>query len=65
MECIALKAASVMPRLLLQKFHSNCKGKETRYLLERRLTLWRDGNLQGLCDEGRAIQSRLHVETWR
>lgn len=59
MECIALKTVSVMPCLLLQKSHSNRKGKEAKDILERRLALWRDGNLQDLFSKGRAIQCRL------
>ena len=43
-ECIALKAAMVMPALLLQRPHVNSKSRDHLACLERRLPLWKDGN---------------------
>ena len=51
-----------MPALLLQKPHSRSKTKEHVKHLERRLQLWKDGNLNSLLDEGSAIQSQFDRE---
>lgn len=59
LESIALKAATVLPILLLQKPHRSSKAKVHSICLEERLKLWRDGNLDALVVEGRAIQKRL------
>ena len=59
MESIALKATVVMPILLLQKPHQRSKTKDHIACLERRLRVWKEGNLNGLIIEGRTIQSRL------
>ena len=59
LESIALKAVSVVCILVLQKPSRNSKEKDHIHHLERRLTLWRDGNLDELVCEGRVIQSRL------
>ena len=59
MESIALKAIFVVCILVLQKPSGNSKEKDHIRHLERRLTLWRDGNLDELVCEGRVIQSRL------
>ena len=52
MECIALKAAMVMPALLLQRPHRDSKSRDHVACLERRLPLWRNGNIKSLLDEG-------------
>ena len=59
LESVALKAATVLPLLLLQKPHKTSKAKEHAACLERRLTLWKEGNLNKLLLECRAIQHRL------
>ncbi len=59
MESIALRAAIVLPILLLQKPHRKSKAKEHAACLERRLRVWKEGNLNDLVLEGRAIQCCL------
>ncbi len=59
LEPIALRAAIVLPLLLLQKPSRNSKPKDHQDCLKRRLDLWKDGNLHELLREGRAIQYRL------
>ena len=59
LECIALKACTVMQCLLLQKPHAKSKAKEHAIHLERRLQLWHVGNIDVLLHEGRCIQKRL------
>ena len=59
LEGVAMKSAMIMPALLLQKPHSRSKTKEHVKHLERRLQLWKDGNLNSLLDEGSAIQSQF------
>jgi len=61
MECIALKAAMVMPPLLLQRPHQNSKSHDHVICLERRLSLWRDGNILHLLNEGCSIQHCLQT----
>ena len=56
---IALKALHVMPTWLMQKPSKNSKSKNHLKLLERRLEIWKEGNLNVLYEEGRAIQDRL------
>ena len=59
LESVALKAATVLPILLLQKPSRTSKSKEHISCLQRRLVTWLEGDLQELLSEGRAIQSRL------
>jgi hypothetical protein len=59
LEAIALKATTVLPILLLQKPQRTSKAKEHATCLERRLRSWKEGNLNDLILEGRAIQRRL------
>ena len=59
LKSIALKAATIMPTLLLQKPHPKSKVKDHIRHLQRRLDLWLDGDLQALLDEGKSIQKRL------
>ena len=59
LESIALKSATILPILLLQKPHKASKIKEHITCLERRLKKWKEGNLNDLVLEGRAIQQRL------
>ena len=60
LESIAMKAAMVMPALLLQKPHPRSKAKDHALHLERRLKLWESGKLKELMDEGRTIQHQLN-----
>ena len=62
MESVALKAAMLMPLLLLQKPHITSKSKEHVQCLERRLKQWKEGDINGLVREGQTIQQRL---SWR
>ena len=59
LECVALKAAMVMPPLLLQRTSKNSKSRDHTVLLECRLIEWRKGNINALLYEGRTLQSRL------
>ena len=59
MESCALHAAMVLPTLLLQKPHSRSKSREHVRCLDRRLTLWKEGNIEALLHEGRTIQSHF------
>ena len=59
LESVALKAAIVLPILLLQKPSGTSKTKQHIILLERRLGLWSNGDLDELVREGRVIQQRL------
>ena len=63
MECIAMKAAVVLPILMLQKPSSKSKAKEHNSCLERRLNTWLDGGLDNLLFEGRTLQQRIPKST--
>jgi len=65
MECVALKAAAVMPSLLLQRPSSRSKCKEFVAHLNRRLNLWKLGDIPALLDEGRCIQQHLQKTSWK
>ena len=58
MEVVTLTAAMVLPALL-QKPHSKAKVKEHIQCLERRIALWKEGNISELLREGNIIQQRL------
>ena len=59
LEGIAMRAAMVMPALLLQKPHPRSKAKDHVLSLERCLNLWSNGNVKELLDEAYTIQRRL------
>jgi len=59
LEGISLKAAMVMPALLLQRPHFNSKSRDHINSLHRRLKLWHDGDIQTLVNEGIIIQQRI------
>ena len=59
MECIALKAAALMPLLLLQRPHAKCKAKDLVACLQRRLLAWKAGDIDGLVREARVLQRSL------
>ena len=57
LESIALKAAMIMPVLLLQRPHVKSKEKDHATHLTRRLSLWSRGDIHSLVSEGRTLQS--------
>ena len=59
LESIALKAATLLPLLLLQKPARRSKAKDHSTCLERRLNTWLGGDLDELLKEGRTIQRRI------
>ena len=59
LESVAMKAAMVMPALLLQKPHPRSKAKDPVIYLERHLQLWGSRKLKELLDEGCKIQHQL------
>ena len=61
LESVALHAAMVMPILLLQKPHARSKAKDHLKCLERRLAVWKAGDIELLFHEGRTIQSRFRL----
>ncbi|MCY4641269.1 MAG: reverse transcriptase domain-containing protein, partial [Gammaproteobacteria bacterium] len=63
LECIALKAAMVLPALTLQKPHPNSKAKDHTLHLDRRLKAWAKGDINALLLEGRTIQRQLTLRT--
>ena len=59
LECIAMKAITVIQIVLLQKPSRTSKSKDHVKHLQRRLDLWLQGDLETLLDEGKCIQNRL------
>ena len=57
LESIALKAAMIMPVLLLQRPHVKSKEKDHATHLTRRLSLWSRGDIHSLVSEGRTLHS--------
>ena len=57
LESIALKAAMIMPVLLLQRPHIKSKESDHVKLLSRRLLLWSKGDIDSLVSKGRTLQS--------
>ena len=58
-ESVALKAVTILPSLLLQRPHVKSKPKDHIDCLQRRLQLWKDGDIISLLEEGRALQYLL------
>ena len=56
---VALKAFMVLPTLILQKPSATSKSKEHSLAIERRLNLWRQGDLDLLLKEVRFIQGKF------
>ena len=56
---VALKAFMVLPSSILQKPSATSKSKEHSVTIERRLALWRQGDLNMLMKEIRFIQDRF------
>ncbi len=65
LEVIALKAAIVMPLLLLQKPAINTKAKDLRTCLQRWLNTRFDGDLNDLLTEGTTLQQRIQRSSLR
>ncbi len=59
LECVILKAITVVSILLLQKPHRKSKPREHTSCLEHRLQLWSEGGFDDLLNEGKALQGRL------
>ena len=62
LKSISLKAVHVIPELLLDKPSKSSKAKDHLQALERRVTLWDKGNIEGLLYESMAIQQRLRSD---
>ena len=58
-ESFALTALMVCTPLLLQKPSKKSKTKEHAKHLQRRLALWKEGDIEALVREGNAIQARM------
>ena len=54
-----MTAVIVLPLLLLQKPSRSSKAREHVACIERRLPLWRDGQLEDLMAGGRTLQEQL------
>ena len=63
LERIALKAAMVMPLLVLQKPNPKSKARDHIACLSRRLDDWDNGRFDALVKEGRAIQDYLKIHS--
>ena len=59
LESVALKVCSVLVALTLQKPNRTSKSKDHVAHLHHRLTLWKEGDLSALLDEGQCIQQHL------
>ena len=63
LEGVALKAAMLLPILLLQKPHFKSRSREDARVLERRLSCWQVGDLDSLLQECCSIQQHLSSST--
>ena len=59
LECIAMKAAVVMQVVLLQKPAAKSKARDHAAHLDRRLSMWINGDIEPLLSECRCLQNRL------
>ncbi len=50
LECVALRATVVLPIVVLRQPHRRSKPKELTACLERRLKVWKDGDLESLVE---------------
>ena len=57
-EPIAIKAAMVMPHLLLQKPHRNSKAKDHTSCWSCCLSEWKGGNIENLLTEAKSLRAR-------
>ena len=58
-ESFTLTAAMILPSLILQKPYPGSKAKEHLKCIERRMTQWRDGDIDSLRQECLTIQQHL------
>ena len=58
-DCVAIKAAMVMCSLFLQRPHCSVTSADLVKCLQRRMTLWKKGDIVELLHEGRVIQGCL------
>ena len=56
---IALKVYMLLPTLILQKPSAKSKAKDHMKAVERRLQMWRDGEIDSLLEEVRFIQKKF------
>ena len=59
MKNTALKALHVMSALLLEKQSKDSKSRDRLKSLERRFEIWKEGNINDIYENGRAIQDRM------
>ena len=59
MERFALKAMAVMPHLILQKSSRKMKAPEIRAAVEKRMDMWKKGQMEELFDIAQTIQQRF------
>ena len=59
MKNTALKALHVMSALLLEKQSKDSKSRDHLKSLERRFEIWKEGNINGIYENGGAIQDRM------
>ena len=58
-ESVSIKAAMVLPALILQKPFRASKSKDYVKCVERRMQLWKEGKFHHLFEEAAAIQTRV------
>ena len=56
---LALKTLAVLPHLMLQRTHRKSKGSENVKAVQRRIELWKKGEVKQLLSEAVALQERL------
>lgn len=57
---LALKILAVLPHLICQRTHRTSKRSEDIKAVQRRMELWKRGDVSKLLDEARTLQQRLH-----
>ena len=62
---IALKVYMILPSVILQKPSANSKAKDHSKAIERRLALWKSGDIESLLTEIRFIQEKFISSTKR
>ena len=62
MESVALKAAMVLPALVLQRPHPRSSAKDHTRCLEDGLSRWLKGSINSLLHKCRSIQGSLHYQ---
>ena len=64
LERIVLKAAMILPALLLQRPSPKSRSKDHTKFLQERLAKWKEGAFDELLEECRTIQARLTNRHW-